>query len=359
MKRIFKPNFKKAENAAIELHSIAKTKELPVKVRKMDKFFDDLTIKKYSWYAKEWEMTLEEVIEYLGSDEGCCFYLKQFDSYLILYNENIDTNERIRWTIAHELGHYMLKHNTKSKRAILGRGGLSDEEYDMYEKEANCFARNLLAPPVAVTNLNVFSTDSLIHICKISLEAANNTYNFYDNGFRMGKTYNTTSKIGRQFSGFLNKVNNNKRCDNCEMNFSIKNSNYCVVCGSGNISHNYLIKGEDADMIYPGYATNGNHKPITCPRCENEEININGNYCSTCGFYLLNTCTNNLHDQSCTDDPMPTNIRFCPYCGAQSTYYYNGLLVNWEQIKFPERNKEDPFASNNTPIYISEDELPF
>lgn len=55
--------------------------------------------------------------------------------YLIFYNDK-DPYPVIRFTVAHELGHFVLGH--------------SDEDGPAAEKEANCFARNLLCPlPVA------------------------------------------------------------------------------------------------------------------------------------------------------------------------------------------------------------------
>lgn len=56
------------------------------------------------------------------------------DDYFIFYD---DTNSisRIRWTQSHELGHFFLNHDFENR-----------DNYDVYEKEANYFAAQLLMP---------------------------------------------------------------------------------------------------------------------------------------------------------------------------------------------------------------------
>jgi len=57
---------------------------------------------------------------------------REGDKYIIYYNDDpAIPAARKRFTIAHELGHYVLKHKVDG---------------DKEEREANCFARNLLAP---------------------------------------------------------------------------------------------------------------------------------------------------------------------------------------------------------------------
>lgn len=71
-----------------------------------------------------------------------------FESKKIFVNKD-DPPNRQRFTIAHELGHYILhpdfvKDETKYK--VLLRRPLEDKNYTPEEKEANCFAANLLVP---------------------------------------------------------------------------------------------------------------------------------------------------------------------------------------------------------------------
>mgnify|MGYP001577598842 CR=1 FL=1 len=65
------------------------------------------------------------------------------DSKTIYVNIN-DSLTRQNFTIAHELGHYILGHDTKEYGVLLRFPELNAKE-DV-EKEANCFAANLLVP---------------------------------------------------------------------------------------------------------------------------------------------------------------------------------------------------------------------
>ena len=57
-------------------------------------------------------------------------FIYSLKSYFILYNDNMDIN-RIRFTIAHEIGHIALGH---------------EESNDETESETDYFARHLLVP---------------------------------------------------------------------------------------------------------------------------------------------------------------------------------------------------------------------
>ena len=60
------------------------------------------------------------------------FTLREGRRYIILYNDAPHIPDaRKRFTLAHELGHYVLRHRSDGEKQ---------------EREANCFARNLLAP---------------------------------------------------------------------------------------------------------------------------------------------------------------------------------------------------------------------
>lgn len=72
-------------------------------------------------------------------------------SYIITVNENHHPN-RQRFTIAHELGHYVLGHG--SKEDVLYRNGESDPD----EIEANAFAAEILMPKGVIHHL-VFEQD--------------------------------------------------------------------------------------------------------------------------------------------------------------------------------------------------------
>lgn len=71
-----------------------------------------------------------------------------FENKKIVVNKD-DPPNRQRFTIAHELGHYLLHQDyvkDESKYAVLLRRPLEDKNYSTEEKEANCFAASLLVP---------------------------------------------------------------------------------------------------------------------------------------------------------------------------------------------------------------------
>ena len=73
------------------------------------------------------------------------FLLKDNDEYAIFVNEN-DSETRQRFTIAHEIGHYILGHLKNEEYKISYRDELTSKGTDMHEIEANAFAAELLMP---------------------------------------------------------------------------------------------------------------------------------------------------------------------------------------------------------------------
>jgi Zn-dependent peptidase ImmA (M78 family) len=69
------------------------------------------------------------------------------DEVVIMVSDRITDLGSRRFSIAHELGHYVLKHPSMPPHALFGSGGrkVSDDERD-YEAEANAFASELLMP---------------------------------------------------------------------------------------------------------------------------------------------------------------------------------------------------------------------
>lgn len=76
---------------------------------------------------------------------------------IILYNEDMPLAS-VRFTIAHEIGHAVLLH--------------SDEHDDNAEKEANCFARNLLCPIPVVVRFNLETISEYTGTFDISMQMA-------------------------------------------------------------------------------------------------------------------------------------------------------------------------------------------
>lgn len=81
---------------------------------------------------------------------------------IILYNEALPLGS-IRFTIAHEIGHAVLGH--------------TDEDNPNFEKEANCFARNLLCPLPVAEIMDAITISDYIHLFNVTTSMAMTTLN--------------------------------------------------------------------------------------------------------------------------------------------------------------------------------------
>lgn len=128
---IYKPNFEKAYIMANNiLVSSNVLEDFPFKVKKIVENDSDLRCCSYE-KARKFE-GLE--IGYFGSKSAVL--IEQNKRKIIFYNES-ELKERIKFSILHEYGHYKLSHNLDTK---------DEEEYKAYELETNYFAAQLLMP---------------------------------------------------------------------------------------------------------------------------------------------------------------------------------------------------------------------
>lgn len=102
--------------------------------------------------------------------------------WTILINSNIESNGRRNFTLAHEIGHYILHRNGGERQCAAGdTNNFSESEFDP-EFQANQFASQLLLPPNIVrpyTELPRFDIETLIELSEkteTSLTAAAMAY---------------------------------------------------------------------------------------------------------------------------------------------------------------------------------------
>lgn len=98
----------------------------------------------------EFDDKFEAVAGYLSTDEK------------IIYVNSKDSPKRQTFTIAHELGHWILHRSIIEKNPenynVLLRLPLGRTDTDPLEKEANCFAANLLVPKKMLDKYKDFAT---------------------------------------------------------------------------------------------------------------------------------------------------------------------------------------------------------
>ncbi|MET4560800.1 Zn-dependent peptidase ImmA (M78 family)/RNA polymerase subunit RPABC4/transcription elongation factor Spt4 [Lysinibacillus parviboronicapiens] len=347
--KIYRPNYNLAEAKAIEFLNYLEKKELPIKLIKFKTIFDDLEIKTYSWYSKKMGLSIEKVCDDLGSEDGCCVYNEVNGKYRIYYNDTIENEGRKRWTLAHELGHYALKHHENYGHNIMQRNGNLDVNYDAFEKEANCFARNLIAPPYVIFHIKDVNPSLIQHVCNISFEASWNIFKFIKQGiqeFGRGYSRDLAKKMG--FESFLFSINNRFFCKECRCNFILEAPSHCPCCGRKALTKTPFKYGDDFTMKYPAIEVDHKSRARVCPNCQNEEMEYEGDFCKICGYYIVNDCSNddgNYNGESC-GILLPGNARYCYKCGAKSTFYMKNFLNEWNY-------------NSNAPLEVSEDDLPF
>ncbi|HHX24828.1 MAG TPA: ImmA/IrrE family metallo-endopeptidase, partial [Thermoanaerobacterales bacterium] len=197
----------------------------------LDRIFEDLsrTIKKYSYseLAAKYDVTISFICDYFESDLGACAYLADREQYIIVYNDTKFNYGLDRFTIAHELGHFFLNHYAQVESNVLLRKRMPERKYKKFENEANCFARNLLAPVPLVERIieldSPLSIQELQDAFNISYQAAKTRKGLFQaDRYRMQTDYYT------YFNGY--EINFGYYCVSCG-NAEIEASNFCKICG--------------------------------------------------------------------------------------------------------------------------------
>ena len=142
-------------------------------VHGMDRFPVDVSmLAKDAHNVFHWRDPISEVrAESLGSFEGALYPNEARSKWLLLYNDELRSLGRIRFTQAHELGHYLL-HRTKRDQFECTDDDMIDLEQDEVgmESQADSFASTLLMP------LDDFRTQMGQAACLESLGECANRY---------------------------------------------------------------------------------------------------------------------------------------------------------------------------------------
>lgn len=154
---MFYPDYQKATNKACEVLIDYNLSSLPIDLTYLiHSLPPNICVKSYWDLMNRFNFAYGELIPIMPSEKGFFAYKQKKNSYLIYYNNFKDT-ETIRFTIAHELGHYFLEHI---------------EDNETTDKEANCFARNLLSPYPVIASSHLTTPESISLSCGISEVAA-------------------------------------------------------------------------------------------------------------------------------------------------------------------------------------------
>lgn len=308
-------------------------------------FDSDKIIKKHRWsrrkytqQAKEYNLNINDVIEAFGSQDGYTIFNGR--NYTISYNDT-HIPGRIYFTKLHEIGHIYLNHFIDFNETIINRNSMSNNKYKVLENEANCFARNVIAPAIIVQSLGLDTPEKISQYFGITEGAARTRNDLLNLDLKY-----ITSVHKNKLLEFWGEGIYKKKCSSCNYGLTSKNTEYCPICGSKN-----LIWGDD-HMKYDFINLNDLNKAIICPTCENENTNIEGEYCQICGSHIKNLC-------GFCGEELSGDARFCNHCGSISKFFENGYLADWK-IAQQDINDEltiDEFTSNHANIY--QGDMPF
>ena len=308
--------------------------------------------KKFGWevltagqVAKKAGLPRQAVLS--GQDSDVYYWDRQ---YKIIYNERAYPI-RIPYSIAHEIGHIVLGHLVDFEQTRLSRGGLTDAEYWVLEREAEIFAAELLMPLPILRALKVFKTEEIMAICKVSRTTAKIRNEEIGRSFAYDNL-DDDNWMRRQFRLYLRQV---------------------PVCTSG--TDRFVIKPKKrflgvvyvAEKKLQYVITDSRGRFTVCPRCGNNRFSDQASFCRICGLYLYNNCTHEEENQSWypCGKINSGDARYCEFCGAQTRLMELGLLMTWEEVVQaygeivaglePESLEE----SEPEEIPLSSDEVPF
>lgn len=141
-----------------------------------------------------------------GNQLGVSIHLK--NEWYIIVDDTMKI-ERIRFTIAHELGHIFLGHESLLHRTPNSIFIEKPEE----ETEADMFAARLLSPSCVLWGLNLHTPEEIAKICNISYQAA--SYRAKRMEILYKRNMFLTSNLEKQvYSNFSEFINNYKKEEN-------------------------------------------------------------------------------------------------------------------------------------------------
>ena len=146
--------YKNARDAAWACLRNFKIDKLPVDVREIARNAGIKIIKN------------SDVDELKPGESGSAYF--DGKQWYIIYDD-ASSVERVRFTIAHELGHIFLGH--KLKRGYVARTKIFKRK-PLTEREADIFASRLLCPSCVLWGLDLHTPEEISRMCRVSYTAA-------------------------------------------------------------------------------------------------------------------------------------------------------------------------------------------
>lgn len=148
------PDYELATNTAYRLLVASGRVEPCADILQLAACCREAAVVSYREMAERFALSGEQFAAMLSSEYGLT--IRKGKQALILYNQEKDPRT-VRFTIAHELGHVVLHHREDTRAT---------------DREANCFARNLLCPLPVARGLHLTSPEDYASTFGVSLPMA-------------------------------------------------------------------------------------------------------------------------------------------------------------------------------------------
>ena len=157
-------DYQNARDAAWKILLDCNVERLPVDLNLICR---SLGVHTTSYRANAMLIQRRKLSEIVARSDGLSFFAG--DTPVIMFNETC-TPERIRFTVAHELGHIVLGHVSPGGVTTTNRE--PNPKDDPQETAANQFAARLLAPACVLWGLDLHTSEEIAGTCHISKQAA-------------------------------------------------------------------------------------------------------------------------------------------------------------------------------------------
>ena len=68
-----------------------------------------------------------------------------------------------------------------------------------------------------------------------------------------------------------------------------------------------------------------------CPRCQNQEIDPDAEFCQICGLPLYNNCVGDIQ-RNIPEHRNKSNARYCKICGLPTIYFLQNVLCPFSEV---------------------------
>lgn len=274
-------------------------------------------------------------------DALTCYFAGVF---ITIYKTAGRTLQRIRFSIAHELGHIVLNHLTEFEQPN-SFSIFNSHAYHVLEREADMFAAELLAPTPLLKEMGLLDVANIQRVCDISESAADITISDLNLDLNVSET--DRNAVLRKFHRFLFTNEYNKKlveliCPNCRSKVQPE-SHFCHICGK-----NITTRLHGSPRTFSKPQTTRNGRLLFCTQCGNDSFRGGQAQCHKCGQPLYNKCTEPEHKKL-----LSGSARYCSVCGRKTTYFESGILSDWTKDILIREHENNYFRKSKDGLPLS------